>query len=209
MEELIKTTTTLENKDLKSYTTKIRNCGENIRKNYIKIAHLLNEVDKTECFLDDGFIDVQDYTSQVLGIQKTTCYNLLKIAKEYISEDGTKTILATDKADYSISQVQALLPLGKDEAKTLCDNGTIMPDMSVRQIKKIVSDNMNVENETEDINEVDGECLNETEEHIPNLGSIDFLEDGTVVTHGELPEKFIIQIEEFFHRVYINSEWED
>lgn len=210
MEELTRTTTELTNKTLKGYTNKIRSCGDTIRKNYIKIAHLLNEVDNTECYLDDGFVDTQDYASKVLGIQKTTCYNLLKIAKEYINEDGTRTILTSEGADFGVSQVQALLPLGVDEAKTLCDNGVITPDMSVRQIKKIVSDNQTIESdEDENPDEVEGEATDETEEIIPNLGTIDFLEDGTIVTHGELPEKFILQIEEFYRRCYIEGEWQD
>lgn len=210
MEELVKVNVEISNKDLKGYTTKIKNCGENIRKNYIKIAHLLNEVDSTECYLDDGFVDTQDYASKVLGIQKTTCYNLLKIAKEYLNEDGTRTILTTEGIDFGVSQVQALLPLGVDEAKTLCENGTITPDMSVRQIKKIVADNRTVKNEDEGEDEVTGEVVNESDEEIiPNMGSIDFLEDGTLVTHGELPEKFIIQIEDFFNRCYVKGEWND
>lgn len=210
MEELVKVNVEISNKDLKGYTTKIKNCGENIRKNYIKIAHLLNEVDSTECYLDDGFVDTQDYASKVLGIQKTTCYNLLKIAKEYLNEDGTRTILTTEGIDFGVSQVQALLSLGVDEAKTLCENGTITPDMSVRQIKKIVADNRTVKNEDEGEDEVTGEVVNESDEEIiPNMGSIDFLEDGTLVTHGELPEKFIIQIEDFFNRCYVKGEWDD
>lgn len=211
MEELVKVNVEISNKELKVYTTKIKNCGENIRKNYIKIAHLLNEVDSTECYIDDGFVDTQDYASKVLGIQKTTCYNLLKIAKEYINEDGTRTILTSEGQDFGVSQVQALLPLGVDEAKALCEAGEITPNMSVRQIKKIVADNKTVESEDEDNDEVDGEVISEDEEIVPNIGSIDFLEDGTLVTHGELPEKFIVQIEDFFHRCYISDikEWAD
>ncbi len=209
MEEITRIKAELSNKDLKGYTNKIRACGDNIRKNYIKIAHLLNEVDNTECYLDDGFVDTQDYAGKVLGIQKTTCYNLLRIAKEYLNDDGTRTILTTEGADFGVSQVQALLPLGVDEAKTLCENGTITPDMSVRQIKKIVADNKTVEDKDEDKADAEGEAINEDEEIIPNLGSIDFLEDGTIITHGELPEKFILQIEEFFKRCYIDGEWQD
>lgn len=207
MEELVEVNVEISNKDLKGYTTKIKNCGENIRKNHIKIAHLLNEVDSTECYIDDGFVDTQDYASKVLGIRKTTCYNLLKIAKEYVNEDGTRTILTSEGQDFGVSQVQALLPLGRDEAKELCENGTITPDMSVRQIKKIVADNRTVESECE--GDVTGEIISENEEIIPNMGSIDFLEDGTLVTHGELPEKFITQIEDFFNRCYVGGKWDD
>lgn len=200
MEELTtKTTTTLTNKDLKDYTTKIKKCGDNIRKNYIKIAHLLTEVDNTECYLDDGFENTCDYAAQVLGIQKTTTYNMLKIGKEYIAENGERTILTEKGADYSVSQIQALLPLGVDKVKEINEEGAISPDMSVRQIKHLVSQLQNENNEADtDTDTVESEATEETEELLKSFGSIDFLEDGTLVTHGELPEEFIEEIETLF-----------
>ena len=194
MNELVKSTAQISNKELKEYTTKIRNCGENIRKNYIKIAYLLNKVDTTECYLEDGFVNTQDYASHILGIQRTTCYNLLRIGKDYINEDGTGTILKCDGSDFGVSQIQALLPLGIEGSKTLVETGEITPEMSVRQIKKIVSD--------ESENDVVGDVIDETEEIIPKLGSIDFLSDGTVITHGDLPESFIEYIVNYFAICY-------
>lgn len=205
MEELTSKKLTLIDKDLKDYTTKIKKCGDNIRKNYIKIAHLLTEVDTKECYLEDGFENTQDYAAQVLGIQKTTTYNLLKIGKEYISEDGERTILTDKGADYSVSQIQALLPLGVDRVKEINEEGTITPEMSVRQIKSIVSGivknehpDYEEENVEDEADTVDGEVTDETEEMLKSFGSVDFLEDGTVVTHGELPEDFIQSIEEMY-----------
>lgn len=211
MEELTSKKLSLIDKDLKDYTTKIKKCGDNIRKNYIKIAHLLFEVESKECYLEDGFESTIDYASQVLGIQKTTAYNMLKIGKEYVAENGERTILTDTGADYSVSQIQALLPLGVEKVKEINDEGVITPDMSVRQIKTIVkglTDNPDPDPE-DDETTVDGEVTDEDEEVIANLGSVDFLADGTVVLHGELPEKFTAQIEEFFNRCYIDNEWQD
>lgn len=207
MEELTTKKQELINKDLKNYTSKIKKCGDNIRKNYIKISHLLTEVDSTECYLDDGFTDTMDYASAVLGIQKTTTYNLLKIGKEYIAENGERTILTESGVDYSVSQLQALLPLGVEKVKEINEEGVISPEMSVRQIKALVKGLEDPE-DPEDVT-VDGEVTNEAEEIIANLGSVDFLADGTIVLHGELPEKFTAQIEEFFARCYIAGEWQD
>lgn len=208
MEELTTKTKELTNKDLKNYTKKIKSCGDNIRKNYIKISHLLTEVESTECYLEDGFSDVQEYASTVLGIQKTTTYNLLKIGRNLIAENGERTILTEKGTDYSVSQLQVLLPLGTDRIVEINEEGVINPEMSVRQLKNLVR-NLDKEEAPEDDNTVDGEITNEDEEIIPHLGSIDFLSDGTVITHGELPEKFITQIEEFFSRCYIDGEWQD
>ena len=209
MEELTSKKLSLVDKDLKDYTTKIKKCGDNIRKNYIKIAHLLYEVESKECYLEDGFESAIDYAGQVLGIQKTTAYNMLKIGKEYVAENGERTILTDTGADYSVSQIQALLPLGVEKVKEINDEGVITPDMSVRQIKNIVKGLTDSSDAVEDESTVDGEVTEETDEVIANLGSVDFLADGTVVLHGELPEKFTAQIEEFFSRCYINNEWQD
>lgn len=209
MEELTSKKLALIDKDLKDYTTKIKKCGDNIRKNYIKIAHLLAEVDTKECYLEDGFESSIDYANQVLGIQKTTAYNMLKIGKEYIAENGERTILTNAGADYSVSQIQALLPLGVDKVKEINEEGAITPEMSVRQIKNLVKGLTESPEPEEDENTVDGEATDEVEEVIANLGSVDFLADGTIILHGDLPEKFTTQIEEFFNRCYINNEWQD
>lgn len=199
MEELTSKKLSLVDKDLKDYTTKIKKCGDNIRKNYIKIAHLLFEVESKECYLEDGFESTIDYASQVLGIQKTTAYNMLKIGKEYVAENGERTILTNSGVDYSVSQIQALLPLGVEKVKEINDEGVITPDMSVRQIKGIVKGLTDTDPEPEeDDNTVDGEVTDESDELLKSFGSVDFLEDGTVVTHGELPEEFIEEIERLF-----------
>lgn len=185
MEELttIKTTN-ITNKDLKSYTTKLKNCGDNIRKNYIKISFLLNEIEKTECYLDDGFESTTDYASKVLNIQKTTTYNLLKIGKDFISETGDRTVLTEKGNDYGVSQLQALLPIGVEKAKELHDDGIISPDMSVRQIKQAIKTDEPEEDDTDE-EVVDGEGEEVNEEKIRILADIQILEDGTTLINGD------------------------
>ena len=195
MEELIKTNRQeLENKDLRNFTTKLRKCGDNIRKNYIKISHLLVEVEKTGCYEDDGFTDVQDYASKVLNIQKTTCYNLLKIGRDYITEDGDKTVLATEDGDYGVSQLQALLPVGIEKATEWSEDGTINPTMTVRQLKNIVAEET-AEPEDEDEDVVDGEATETHEEDLEEYATITLFKSGDVYIRGELPEDVTEEIE--------------
>lgn len=209
MEELTSKKLSLIDKDLKDYTAKIKKCGDNIRKNYIKIAHLLFEVESKECYLDDGFESAIDYASQVLGIQKTTAYNMLKIGKEYIAESGERTILTDTGADYSVSQIQALLPLGIDKVKEINEEGVITPEMSVRQIKNIVKGLNTEEAPEDDENTVDGESGEESEEVIKSFGSIEFLEDGGIIARGSLPDGFIQTIEEYFKTSLEDKEFEE
>ncbi len=199
MEELTTITTQkLVNKELKDYTKKLKNCGDNIRKNYIKISFLLNEIESSECYLDDGFEDTIDYASKVLNIQKTTTYNLLKIGKEFIAESGERTVLTDKGNDYGVSQLQALLPVGVERAKELHNEGTITPDMSVRQIKQIIKSETNPEPEDEDNDVVDGEVVDENDNYVPVFGDIQFLKDGTIIPSGVVPETFILKVEELY-----------
>ena len=194
MEELIKTNRQeLTNKDLRNFTTKLRKCGDNIRKNYIKISHILVEVEKTGCYEDDGFEDVQDYASKVLNIQKTTCYNLLKIGRDYITEDGDKTVLATEDGDYGVSQLQALLPVGIEKATEWNEDGTINPTMSVRQIKNIVASETAEPEDEDDV--VDGEATETHEEDLEEYATITLFKSGDVYIKGELPEDVTEEIE--------------
>ena len=200
MEELTTITTQkLVNKELKDYTKKLKNCGDNIRKNYIKISFFLNEIEQTECYLDDGFEDTIDYASKVLNIQKTTTYNLLKIGKDFIAESGERTVLTDKGNDYGISQLQALLPVGVERAKELHNEGIITPDMSVRQIKQIIKEETNPDTDDKDNTDVvDGEVVDESENYIPVFGDIQFLKDGSIIPSGVVPETFILNVEEMF-----------
>lgn len=203
MEELQTKQTAIIDKELKDYTNKIKKCGDNIRKNYLKIAHLLTEVDSKECYLEDGFESTQDYASQILGIQKTTAYNMLRIGYDYISENGERTILTEKGNDYTVSQLQALLPLGVSKVKEINEEGIITPELSVRQIKNIVKEYTDTpKTEEQDPDTIDGEVVKESEEVVKILGSVDFLEDGSLITHGDLSEEFIKEIEKLYDFLY-------
>lgn len=184
----ITNTSELTNKELKEYTRKIKRCGDNIRNNYMKIAHNLDEIDKTECYLDDGFEDVQDYADKVLGIQKTTCYNLLKIAKEFLNEEGTRTLLTEEGNDYGVSQLQALLPVGIDRAKELHNKEIINPSMSVRQIKTIIKEETTATDPEEDDDTIDTTGDEISDEVVKTIGTIELLEDGEILYRGDIED---------------------
>lgn len=202
MEELTNIKTKeLVNTDLKGHANKIKGYGKNIRTNYLKIAKELYEIDKSECYLDDGFEDTQDFASKVLNIQKTTSYNLIRIGREFLSEDGSRTALTDKGNDYGVSQLQILLPLGIDKAKELHDEEVIKPEMSVRQLKSIVKHEIDPieENDGDDVVEGDGEVI--SEEVLKTLCKVEILEDKSV--HIECDES--IKSLELIIRDAINS----
>ena len=155
----------------------------------MKIARELFEIESTECYLDDGFTDTQDFASKVLNIQKTTCYNLIAIGRDFLNEDGTRTALTEKGNDYGVSQLQILLPLGVEKAKELHDDEVISPDMSVRQLKEVIKAETKGEAEDEDEDEsddvIDTEGEETNEEHIRILADIQILEDGTTLVNGD------------------------
>ena len=143
MDLLLNQNVTINNADLKKITTEIRKSAANVIGNTYKIAALIAHVDKTELYLEDGFVDTFDYVKQCFGLEKASAYNLIKIGNDFIAGEGNKyeTLLTHGGKDYSISQVIKMLPLGIDKAKELTADGVIDETMSCRQIEKIVKDN--------------------------------------------------------------------
>lgn len=142
-------TTTYMNRDLDKATTKVNKLGSSIQRNLFEVAAIVAEVDRTQCYEEDGFKNVHEWTAQAFGIKKTASYSLLKIGKDYVEillnekgkaiAYGSNLYHATEK-DFSMSQVEALLPAGKDLAEDLAATEKVTPEMTVREIKKVVKE---------------------------------------------------------------------
>lgn len=158
MEFLVTTTNavTFKNKDLQKATKTVLNLGDAIKKNWFAIAHIVANVDATECFKDDGFNTVHEWVEKTFGIKKTASYSLLTIGKEYIREIvnasgkvvGYGTNLITDGSDdFSKTQVEKMLPAGHELAVELVNGGEITPEMSAKEISRVVKSHTNHEPE--------------------------------------------------------------
>lgn len=160
-------TTTYMNKDLDKATNKVNKLGSSIQRNMFEVAAIVAEVDRTQCYEEDGFKNVHEWTAQAFGIKKTASYSLLKIGKEYVEvlvnkrgtaiSYGSNLYHATEK-DFSMSQVEALLPAGKDLAEDLAATEKVTPEMTVKEIKKVVKEH------TADPEEVTEEAETEEED---------------------------------------------
>lgn len=207
MESLVYIKRQFLNGDLKKSTDKIKRCGENIRKNYIKVASELANVDKMESYLDDGFESAIDYAGQIFGISKTTAYVLINIGRDWVNETGERTVLTNEGADYSVSQIGVLQSVGVETAQELHNNGDISPDMSVRTIKAVIKglkDTTDTDTETD--TDGDGET-DSTTERVESLGEITFYADGDTAIKGNFPEWFLIELDSLYKKVLdeINS----
>lgn len=132
----------ISNTKLRNYTEQIFKQGLNIKKAFAKVATILVKIDDSKCFEADGFESVQDYALQVFGWKQATTYAMLRIGREYIDGKTLESVLPHETGnDYSNSQLQALLPLKSVEtAKALAEKEIINPEMTVKEIKKIVKD---------------------------------------------------------------------
>lgn len=174
MEFLVTTTNavTFENKDLQKATNAVFKLGDAIKKNWFAIAHIVAHVDATECFKDDGFNTVHEWVEKTFGIKKTASYTLLTIGKEYTREIvnasgrvvGYGTNLIPDGSDdFSKTQVEKMLPAGHELAVELVNGREITPEMTAKEIARVVKSHINPEPETEpETDGGDGERETET-----------------------------------------------
>ena len=142
------------NKELNRATETVFKLGDAIKKNWFAIAHIVAHVDATECFKDDGFDTVHEWVEKTFGIKKTASYSLLTIGKEYTREIvsatgkviGYGTNLITDGSeDFSKTQVEKMLPAGHELAVELVAGGESTPEMSAKEISKVVRAHMSPE----------------------------------------------------------------
>ena len=197
----------LTNTKLRNYTEQIYKQGLNIKKAFARVATILVKIDDSKCYEQDGFESVHDYALQVVGWKHATTSAMLRIGREYIDGKTLESVLPHVAGnDYSNSQLQALLPLKSvDTAKTLAEREIISPEMTVKEIKKIVKDykaGSNVsegeatnteigedsdDNANEDVIDAKGWSIKHSFEIMEsNDGSISFMLDGEESTKEEL-----------------------
>ena len=147
----INTDITFTNKDLNKATQSIFKLGETIKKNLYNVANIMAKVDETECYKEDGFNNVHEWSMKTFGFKKSASYSLLKIGKEYTKELTTEnngklkvigygSNLVDDETpeDFTTTQIECMLPLGHEVAEQLVDAGEITPEMSCKEIKSYV-----------------------------------------------------------------------
>ena len=210
--EIIKNTeVTITNKKLKSYTEQIFKQGLSIKKSFARIATILVKIEDSKCYEADGFESVQDYALQVLGWKAANTYAMLSVGRNYLDPRTYESVLPHEEGnDYSTSQLQALLPLKSVEtAKQLAEHNEISPDMTVKELKKVVKDykngavngegsetNTEIEEDTndKDIVDVNSWSVVHTFEIMQDAeGNISFMYDNTEVDKDaiiEVLEKF-------------------
>ena len=177
------------NKALNTATQKVYKIGETVRKCAFETAVIIASVEASECYKEDGFNTVHEWTNAAFGFQKSASYTLLKIGREYVREvlDGkgkvkgyTSNLLPEgSEKDFSTTQIEKMLPAGHAFAAELVEREEITPDMTCREIGKVIKGYLHDEDEKEESKE-------ESESNVKEIESgEDFCCEITMTVHGD------------------------
>ena len=166
------TTRTFENSNLNEATERIYVLQKDVNESLLSIAGVSGEVAKNETYKEDGFKNAQEWLMKTFGYKKTTAYSMVKIGKEYLVVEIDRTLPVyvsifknhkTDE-DFSLTQLEKLLPLGKERIELLLSAGDLNYSMTVKEIKELVANTKLLEKEETETEETETETETETEE---------------------------------------------
>lgn len=145
----------IENKQLARYTEQLFNIGLNVRKSYLKIANIIHQIDEKGLAIEQ-FGNLTEYGEQVLGLKKAQTYALKNVGERFVNSKTKQSTLYHENKDFSVTQLQALLPIKDDEMLyEWSEKQVINPDMTVSEIKQVVKDYKNPKTESESSEEAE------------------------------------------------------
>ena len=147
-----------ENQSLEKATEEIIRLQKNVNESLISVAGISGEVAKSESYKDDGFKSAQEWLMNTFNYKKSTAYTMVKIGKEYVQLEMNgclpiyKTIFANSETDedFTLTQLEKLLPLGKERIELFLRTGDLKYSMTVKEIKEFVSAIKSLEKKSEE-----------------------------------------------------------
>lgn len=120
------------------------NMRESAKQIAVRVAYIRENADAL-CVEFEGKTSGErftDYGAKILGIKRAQLNAFAKVGKELLDENAVSILpVAEGKGDYTMTQLQALLPLPVDVAKRLSYDEVITPAMKVSEIKQVVAEN--------------------------------------------------------------------
>lgn len=152
------TTKTFGNESLKKATEEIVSLQKNVNQSLISVAGIAGEVATSESYKDDGFKSAQEWLMKTFNYKKSTAYTMVKIGIEYVQLEIDvclpiyKTIFANPETDedFTLTQLEKLLPLGKEKIEAYLSTGDLKYSMTVKEIKDFVSGIKSLEKKSEE-----------------------------------------------------------
>ena len=152
------TTKKFENQSLAKATDEIVSLQKNVNQSLISVAGIAGEVATSESYKDDGFKSAQEWLMKTFNYKKSTAYTMVKIGLEYVQLEIDaclpiyKTIFANPETDedLTLTQLEKLLPLGKERIEVYLFTGDLKYSMTVKEIKEFVSSIKSLEKKSEE-----------------------------------------------------------
>lgn len=182
------------NKGLNDATKKIQALGDGIKKAYFTVAAIIAKVDREGLYELDGFKNVHEWTEKEFGFKSSRSYSLLTIGQKWTEEVTDKRGHVTGHTailnpNFSTTQIEKMLPAGKDKATELYKDGVIRPEMSAKEIEKAIKEALNPK--SEDPEEL--ETVEETEPEETETPEICIRVTDENGTEYEIPESVLMQ----------------
>ena len=199
-----------ENQSLAKATEEIIKLQKNVNESLISVAGISGEVAKSESYKDDGFKSAQEWLMKEFNYKKSTAYTMVKIGKEYVQLEINgclpiyKTIFANSETDedFTLTQLEKLLPLGKERIEVYLSTGDLKYSMTVKEIKEFVSEIKSLDKRSEEPEPETEETEPETEETEPETEET---EPETEETETETEMELLSTIKIYSNCVVVNE----
>lgn len=120
----------------------IRERLQNMKNDYVAIGYYLRQELNDELYLEDGYKNVHEFAQSEFGMKKATVNHCIRINMEF-SVGGNSQEIDDKYSEFSKSQLQELLYIKKEKREE------VTPNMTVRQIREMRDDRLDVEPEEE------------------------------------------------------------
>lgn len=142
-------------KEYQRVCKQLASCVKSLELNYIRMALGLAQIDSHQLYEVEGYKNIYEFAKDRYAISKSTCYNFLGLVSVF-------GLTADSKPLYTSQQMVALLPYARKGGNV----EEFSPDMSVREIKKLVKERLSTRLENDEVEQgvIDVECADVTDE---------------------------------------------
>ena len=154
--------------ELNTIVEKLKSCFDKSQNNFSQICYCVHSICKwfDEHPQPKEVLTEKYYNKYELlagfGFDKSAISRLSNCFEKFVINDSNDYVLGIEYKDFTQSKLYELLPLEKVDLTNLVCTRVIKPEMSVKQIRKIVKSYLNQENESSAKVEIN-------EEDIPNV----------------------------------------
>lgn len=119
----------------------IRTRFQNMQTDYVAIGYYLRQVLNNELYLEDGYKNIHEFAQAEFGMKKSNVNHCIRINMDF-SVGGDSPELDDKYRGFSKSQLQELLYIPEDR------RDEVTPDMTVREIRELKEERLDVEPES-------------------------------------------------------------